>query len=105
MLAVNSIGFCAGAYLSRVLLWQICSKKPKKVPKGFSFWDSDMTKQQELYIMSDSLTKQLHDEYHLIDRIIPIFRDERLKSKFYPKFVRDDYSKQEMHLNFDAEIV
>lgn len=63
--------------------------------------------------MISSMQKQRRDH----GRTLPVFRDERfgklplfmdvvprLKSHFYPMVVRDDVSKQEMHINFNVEI-
>ena len=83
---------------------QISATK-KRPPKGWSCWDSTLEKERQLYIMTDSLTKRLNAQQWNQGRGVPVFRDERLKTKSYPKFVRDDISQQEMHLSFTQEIV
>ncbi|KAG0619355.1 hypothetical protein M758_4G133500 [Ceratodon purpureus] len=81
------------------------SASKKRPPKGWSYWDSTLEKDQQLYITTDSLNKRLSDQYWNQGRVVPVFRDERLKKKSYPMFVRDDISQQEMHLNFNQEII
>ncbi|XP_024386340.1 uncharacterized protein [Physcomitrium patens] len=89
----------------------------KKQSRGWRSTKTSSNRERNLYIETNSMISSMQKQRRDHGRTLPVFRDERfgklplfmdvvprLKSHFYPMVVRDDVSKQEMHINFNVEI-